>query len=271
MAEREKEPEQTSETAESGRREKRVGFVHSIIVVFLAVLIVVAISAGVFYFMVKNNVRGIADTLRPYISDNAILSLALPAAEGEDPDAPENLSEKELLKKYDEYRARTKELDKNLKEANDTIEQLKKEAQQASDASTALAENQAALDQIKEEQAKLEADKKAFSEAVAQGDPEGFKAYFQKIDKAAAESIYEEITEKDAANQRIAELAKPFSTMEPERAAAVLTQLLKKDQEALLDIFGALKPGATGLIFEQMDPETAAEITKLLSDRATGQ
>lgn len=268
MAEKLKKVEQTPVPQGSDQGEKPGGIVHSIIVVLSALLVVAVVSFGVFYFAAKNNINGFADTVRPQIKDHPILKLALPAEpEPDDPDDPNYLTQKELLKKYAEYRAKAKKLEESLTAANATIEQVKNDTKLVTDSESILKENQALLETIKEEQAQLEIEKKTISELIARGNTQDFKDYFQMVDKATAEAIYEEILFQDAKDEDKVALAKPFSVMQPKSAATVLTELFTKDKETLLDIFEGLMPNATALILEQMDANTAAEITKLLADR----
>jgi flagellar motility protein MotE (MotC chaperone) len=268
MAEKQKQVEQTPVPQGSDQGEKPGGILHSIVVILLALLIVAVVTIGVFYFAIKNNINGLGDTVRPQIENHPILKFALPAEpKPSDPDDPEYLTQKELLKKYDEYRTKVEMLNKSLNTANEAINQMKSDAESNTKSETEIKDNQVLLDSIKEEQTKLEAEKKTLSELIAKGDTQGFRDYFQKVDKATAEAIYKEIIIQDAQNENKVELAKPFSIMEPKSAAGVLTQLFEEDQNTLLDIFEGLKPNAAALIFEQMDSKTAAEITKLLSDR----
>lgn len=268
MAEKQVKEEKTPEPVKSKPKEKTGGIIHGIIVVLLALLVVALVSLGVFYFAIKNNVNGLANVFKPYIENHPIFKLALPAEFlPEDPDDPKYLSEKALLKKYEEYRTRTKELEESLKAANKTIEDLKVSAENTSQSAIVLSENQAVLDSIKQEQAKLDEEKKKFSELIASADKEGFKNYYQKVDKATADAIYKEVVTEEVLSENKLLQAKPFSLMEPESAAKVLTELYAKDKETLLDIFEGLKPSAAALILEKMDAKTAADVTKLLSDR----
>jgi flagellar motility protein MotE (MotC chaperone) len=265
MEEKQIPEKQTPKPADNNQR-KPTGIMHSIIVILLALLIVVLVFSGVFYFSVKNNIYGFADFLKPKIENHPVLKLALPSEPEEfDPDDPENLTQDELLRKYNEYRLKNKELSQKLEGANAVIRRLEAEAALKSDNESILAENQAVLKTIREEKEKLESDKKAFSELVARQDPEKFKEYYQRIDKEAAHAVYEKIIMQESINKEKSEKAKPFAEMEPVNAARVLTELYSLDKEALLDIIEGLKPGQWGLILEQMDSKTAAEIISLLS------
>lgn len=260
--------EQLPEPQKEFQLKSQGGLLHTIIVILLALLIVLLVSTGVFYFTVKNNINGIGDSLRPNFVSHPIFKHFLPeSSEIIDPDDPQYLSEKELLKKYDEYRKKVKELEESLQASNNTIAELMKEVENYSDNEKILAENQSTLERIREEQAELELEKKTIAEMIVNNNRDGFKEYFQKIDKALAEELYSKLLEEDIKVQDKKDLAKPFASMEPQSAASVLTELYKKDKENVADIFEGLKADAGGLIFEYMDPQIAAEITQMLTDR----
>ncbi|NLU51841.1 MAG: hypothetical protein GXX10_03125 [Clostridiaceae bacterium] len=265
MADKQKLVDNTPEPQGSVKVKKPGGILHSLVVVLLAVLVVFAVSAGVFYFTVKNNINGIADSLRPSIKDNPLLSLALPKEY--DAEDPSLLTEEELKKKYNEFRNKIAELEKSLEESNSTIEELNQKLASVGDEQAILEENKQLLAQIMEEMEKIEEEKKSISEMVIRGDTEGFKNYFEKVDKATAEAIYKEIVAQGAVDEEKKALSKSFSSMDPESAAQVLTELYKKDKEVLLDIFEGLKADAGASILAQMEPQTAADITKMLADR----
>ena len=253
---------------ENNQGEKPGGIWHSIAVILLALLIVAVVTIGVFCFAVKKNINGLAESVGPQIKNNPVLKHILPAElRTVNPDDPQFLTEKELLKRYEECRKRTAELEELLNQANETIEQMQQQSKEYADAKAVLAENQTALETIALERAKLAADEKALSVLIAKGDTQGFREYFEKVDKATAEAIYEEIITEDITSEEKLKLAQPFSSMEPNNAAGILSALFKKDQNTLLDIFEGLKSSKAALILEQMDAETAAEITNLLSNR----
>ena len=133
-----------------------------------------------------------------------------------------------------------------------------------------LPKNRLLLESIEAEE-ELEAERKSLAELIARGDTEGFKNYFQKVDKATAETIYAEIMKEAAISEEKKALAKPFSTMNPQGAANVLTELFSDDKEAALDIFEGMEPKVMAPILERMDAKIAAEIYGLLSDRRLGR
>ena len=269
MAQKQKKVDQTPVPQGNNQAKAPGGISHSIIVVLLALLVVAVVSFGVFYFAVKNNVNGLADTVRPMIKEHPILKVALPKIY--DPEDPAYMTEKELQQKYNEYREKTRLLNESLDEAQNTIDQLQKEAQSTSDSAALLAQNQAILEAVKAEQSKLEEEKKRLSDLIAKGDTKSFRDYYQKVDKETAEAVYKEIMTEEIKLEEKGALSKPFSIMDPASAAKVLEELYERDQQTLLDVFEGLKSNAAALILEEMNAKTAANITKLLSDRKLGR
>lgn len=267
MAEKEKRPEQNPVPQGSDQGEKPGGILLSIVVILLALLVVAVVTIGVFYFAVKNNVNGFAHTVKPQIENHPLLKFALPDEMRAEEEKPENLTEKQLLKKYDEYRVKVAELNESLSAANATIEQMQNDARSDQELEAVTEENRRLLESIKAEQMALEEEQKILADLMVKGDTEGFKEYFQNINKETAEIIYKEVVIREALNAEKVESAKPFSLMEPINAAGVLKELFIQDQSSALDIFEGLKPNASALILEKMDAKTAAEITKLLSAR----
>ena len=272
MEEKGKKEKQVSEQKQSTNSEKPGGCLHSIIVVLLAFLVVTVVFSGVFYFTVKNNISGLADSLKPYIKDYPILKVFMPDdLSGYDPEDPKYLSDKELLKKYQEYREMVLSLQQELDEAKKTIEGMDAEKKALADMETKTQENRQILQTIEDKKTELEDIKKSLAELIAKGDPEGFKEYFQKIDKAVAQAVYAEIMKEAAISEEKKELAKPFARMNPQGAADVLTELFSRDKEAVLDIFEGMDPKIMAPILEKMDAKIAAEIYGLLSGRRLGR
>lgn len=272
MAEKERQAERTSEHEQNNQSENPGGCLHSIIVVVIAFLVVFIVFVGVFYFVAKNNINGMADSLKPHVKNYPILKVFIPKdLAGYDPEDPKYLTDKQITEKYEEYREKVRVLSESINDANKTIENMKTESQSLADMVAKTEENRLILESIEAEKVTLEVERKAFAELIARGDPEGFKNYFQKVDKATAEAVYNEIMKEIAVSEEKKALAKPFSTMNPQGAANVLTELFSKDKEALLDIFEGMEPKIMALILEKMDAKIAADIYGLLSDRKLGK
>jgi len=235
--------------------------------VLLALIVVAMVFCGVFYIILKNNVYGLGESFRPIFQDNPVLKLALPETKEEDPDAPENLSDSEIRKKYAEYRQKVADLTAQLEEANRKISEYEEKQGIIDRNQAVLEEDRQVLESIREEQAKLEEQKAEVARLIASGDREGFKEYFSQIDSETAETIYKELVKEDVNEEIKKQLAKPYASMDPASAAKVLSELWKKDQETALGIFEGLNASAKAQILENMEASTAADITRSLSDK----
>ncbi|NLW01862.1 MAG: hypothetical protein GX027_01170 [Clostridiaceae bacterium] len=259
-----KNPKPTGRSPEGKSRKILQGF----LAVMLALVVVAMVFCGVFYIILKNNVYGLGEAFRPVFQNNPILKLALPPLPGEfDPDAPENLTDAEIRKKYAEYRQKVAELTARLDEANELIGQYESDQSVLEENRVVLEANEKLLASIEKEQEKLEQQKLEVTELIASGNKEGFLEYFAQIDPETAEAIYKELAREDINRQVKAELAKPYAAMDPASAARVLAELWSKDQETAIGVFEGLNANAKAQILEKMEASLAAEITKTLSDR----
>lgn len=131
-----KNPKPTMQNPEGKSRRILQGF----LAVMLSLVIVAMVFCGVFYIILKNNVYGLGEIFRPAFQDNPILRLALPPLPQEvDPDAPENLTDTEIRKKYVEYRQKVADLTTELNEAYGVISQYESDQ-------SVLEENKAVLE-----------------------------------------------------------------------------------------------------------------------------
>ena len=259
-----KNPKPTMQNPEGKSRRILQGF----LAVMLALVIVAMVFCGVFYIILKNNVYGLGEIFRPAFQDNPILRLALPPLPQEvDPDAPENLTDTEIRKKYVEYRQKVADLTTELNEAYGVISQYESDQSVLEENKAVLEANEKLLISIQNEQGKLEQQKIEVAELIAGGNKEGFMEYFAQIEPETAEAIYKELVREDINHQIKTELAKPYAAMDPASAARVLSELWSKDQETAIGVFEGLNANAKALILEKMEASVAAEITKTLSDK----
>lgn len=268
MAEKTNEKTNSSVTISKNNDNFTRRILQGFLAVLLSLVVVAMVFFGVFYIILKNDVYGLGEAFRPVLKDIPVLRLALPALPVEaDPDAPENLTDAQIRKKYEEYRQKVADLTEQLEEANRVISQYEEEHGILEKNQAVLESNQELLESIREEQARLEQQKAEVARLIASGDKEGFREYFAQIDSEIAEAIYKELVKEDVNQQKMAELAKPYAAMEPSSAARVLTELWKKDQETAIGIFGGLSASAKAQVLEKMEAPTAAEITRALSEK----
>lgn len=260
----------------SDRKGESEGLLHGLLTVLLSMLIVLVVFGGAFYYVLKNNVYGIGEQFRPSIERIPVIKLALPPLpETEDPYDPKHLTQRELLEKYNELRNVKAEMTDRLEEISEQLAELEKEKEQwfslKEEAEANKAENLKILEKIEEEKAKLEADRKELSRLIVEGDSNGFKEYFEKVDEESAQKLYQELIEQDAASQKLKSLTKPYEEMDAVNAANILTELGNSDMPLLVDLIGAMKADAAAEIVENMDPEFAAGLMQRLADKKLGK
>ncbi len=242
-----------------------LGPVKGIVLIVSACLIIIFLFSATFLAAVKINYKGLGEIVRPTFQHNAVLKYVLPPLK--DPDDPKYLSDEELVAKYSEYRDNNARLAEEIAQLKASIEALSAEsAAVAANLSSKEAELLEATEEqrnIAAEREKLEADKKAFDEMVANNDTEGFKTYFAQMNQETAEVIYKELVKLDLYAVEKEAVAKPFTLMTPSSAAGVMSELWQKDQQLTADVLGGMGSMASAQILEYMDPKVVADITKL--------
>lgn len=259
----------------SDRKGESDGILHGLLTVLLSILIVLVVFGGAFYFVLKNNIYGLGEQLRPSLERIPVLKLALPPLpESEDPYDPKHLTQSELLEKYNYLRNTEKKLTADLEDANRRLAELENEKQQwqayREEADAIRTENENTLKQIQEQQALLEETRKKLSGFIAEGNKEGFKEYFEMLDPDTAREIYTELTKERVVDQKMKDLAKTYQEMEPEAAAQILTKIGAQDMPLLIDLIGAMKDDVAAEIIESMEPEFAADLMKQIADQSLG-
>ena len=271
MSELNTPPKGGSETQGSGGKKKAGGLIPSVLAVLVALLLVAVVFAGAFFVVLKNDMFGLGERYRAEFQKNPILRLALPDAPAEfDANAPQNLTQEELLKKYDEFRRKATALQMELDATHSTLsaieaQNLSKSAVEMAQAATEAA-IQAELASLAKQKADLEALSLKIGEMAATGDTTGFKAYFEKLDPKTAAGIYAKIIGDQALAGQAKQAARPFELMDRKKAAEVMKELWSKDKTLLISIVSANKPQTLAEIMKNMDATLAADITKSLAD-----
>lgn len=248
------------------------GLLDGLLTISVSILIVLIIFGGAFYYVLKNDIGGLGEYFRPSIGRIPVLKLALPPLpESEDPYDPKHLTQQELLVKYNELRNLTKELSEQLENANKHIEELQKEKNQWSamkdEASAILQKNEETLKQVMDKMEQLKLEKQEVDRLIAMKNPEGFARYYEKVDAANAQELYKEIVAEEVAKEDMKNLAKPYTEMEPNNAAAILTEIGREDMELVVNLIEAMKSNVRAEIIENMDPKFAAEVMKSIADK----
>ena len=254
------------------KKETKSVILDGLLTVLLSILIVLIVFGGAFYYLLKNNIGGIGEYFRPSIERIPVIKLALPPLpETEDPYDPIHLTQQELIAKYNELRNANRELSEQLEIANNRISELEREkgewASMEENAQAILAKNEETSQKILEQMEQLDRDKKELDRLIAMGNPEAFARYFEKVNPENAQELYAEVVKNQAVKESYKSLATPYTEMEPANAAAILTELGKKDMELVVNLIEAMKNDVKAEIIENMDPGFAADIMKNIADR----
>lgn len=248
------------------------GILDSVLTILVSIVIVLMVFGGTFYYLLKNDIGGLGEYFRPSIERIPVLKLALPPLpESEDPDDPKHLTEKELINRYNEYRSENKELKKQLEYANSRITALESEKGQwqtkEDEAAAILDQNENTLNEILKQMEQLEQLKKEVDRLIAMGNPDAFASYYEKVDAENAQELYREIIAEKTVREEYKNLAKPYTEMEPDYAAAILTEMGSKDMDLVVNLIEAMNNDVKAEIIENMDPKFAAEVMKSIAEK----
>jgi len=241
---------------DNNENEKSAG---SKIIAAVIVLFIVLIWLAVFVVLIKLDFGGFGNSiLRPLLKDVPIVNMILP-----------NVSEEQVAYENDyPYNSLGEAIDriKELEAINDTLTKS-----QSSEADK-IKELQAEVDRLKvfeENQKAFEDRVKEFDEKVVFADQapdiEEYKKYYESIDPTHAEEIYRQVVEQMQYDESIKEKADIYRKMKPAEAAAVL-QTMTADIDLVSEMLRAMRPSESSLILAEMDPTSAAKITKKMFD-----
>lgn len=94
---------------------------------------------------------------------------------------------------------------------------------------------------------------------------EAYKEFYEMIDPTNAEEIYRQVVEQMQYTYGIKEKAEIYRKMEP-KAAALVLETMTADLRAVSEILLAMRPRESAAILDEMDPVSAARITKVMLD-----
>lgn len=228
------------------------------IAIFFVSLIILLIWLAIILLLIKWDVGGFGSTvLAPVLKNIPYVNRILPDG------AVEELSTEENAYAFD-----------SLDEAVNKIKELEIQLAEAQNASTDDAayitdlENQAAeLQQYKLEEADFEAEKQKFYEEVVFSDSapdiEEYKRYYESIDPANADILYRQVVEQTAANDKIDEYVKTYSSMKPKEAAAIF-DTMTDNLQLVSDILENMDTQSRADILGKMNAETASKVTEIM-------
>ncbi len=225
--------------------------------VFLVTVIIVAVWVAILCVLIKLDVGGVGtNILKPILKNVPVVNKILPS---EHPRGGEE----------DEYSNYT-----DLDEAIEQIRTLEQELQATQEENLAyeseigdLKEEVDRLKNFENDQLEFEELKNEFYEEVvyAENGPgaDAYQKYYEAMDPASAEYLYQQVIQEEAASSEIEEYAKAYSSMKPKDAAAIF-DTMTSDLDLVAKILNAMSADDRGNILSQMNEDNAARLTKIM-------
>lgn len=244
---------------------------YGIITVITSVLIFLIVFAGASYYILHNNINGLAEKYRESLQNLPIAKYALPPLpQGEDPENPKYLNETQLIEKYNELRQTRDNLKKELESANGTISELQaikdNQEQALLEVDNMKKKVELAQQDIDKQKEQLSKEKEAVDKLIASGDKTGFKQYFESIDPELAGQIYGDIIQKEKISEETKDFAKRYESMEPSATAGIFESMGTSKIDLIVDILGNMKSSVYAEILGEMRPDFAAKVTEKMAE-----
>jgi flagellar motility protein MotE (MotC chaperone) len=229
-------------------------------VTFIATVFIVLLWLAVIVVIIKLDVGGFGSgVLAPVLKNVPVINRILPSGtttETLDPDM------------YGGYT--------NLQDAVSRIYALETELEAVKGASAVKDERIAALEaevtrlsEFETMQVDFQRIRNEFYEEViyAENGPgaEEYARYYETMDPTTAEFIYKQVVEELQVSKEIQDYVQAYSSMKPKEAAALFEKMTDTEGIQLAArILGAMNPEDRAKIFNEMDKDIAARITKIL-------
>ena len=225
---------------------------------FFITLFIVALWLVVIGVVIKMDVGGFGSSvLTPILKDVPVVKRILPG---------NSLTETKDGESYGGYTS--------LRDAVDTIESLEKQLEQVqnenktkdADLNTLKAEV-LRLQPFEEKQVEFQRIRTEFYEEViyAENGPgvEEYQKYYESMDPTTAEYLYKQVIAQQQADQKILDYAATYSQMKP-KAAAQVFENMTGDLQLVADILNAMSAESRANIMNNLSPEVAAKLTKIM-------
>lgn len=231
--------------------------------IFLVTLLIVCIWIAIICLMIKLDVGGFGSSiLYPVFKDVPVINKILPAVQEEYVD----VDDEDEGQGYGGY-ANIKEAVSYIKELELQIEQLQNTANSDSEYVTELEEEVKRLQTFEDSQVEFERIKDQFYNEVVYADhgpgPEEYKKYYESINPELAEEIYRQVVSQVETDSIMQDYVQAYTSMKPKEAAGIF-EAMTDDLVLASQILKAMDSESRGKIMGVMDPEIAAQITKIM-------
>lgn len=225
---------------------------------FLVTAFIVAVWIAILCVLVKLDVGGVGtNVLKPLLKDVPVVNKILPS------ERRRGDEEEDEYSGYDD-----------VGDAVAQIRQLEQELQMAQEQNLSYAneiselkEENSRLQNFESSQLEFERLKNEFYEEVvyAENGPgvEEYQKYYEAMDPATAEYLYQQTIQETAANKELEDYVATYSSMKAKEAAAVF-DTMTSDLDLVAKILGAMSADDRAKILEQMNEENAARLTKMM-------
>ena len=229
-------------------------------VTFIATVFIVLLWLAVIVVIIKLDVGGFGSgVLAPVLKNVPVINRILPSS---------SVSETLDPGMYGGYT--------NLQDAVSRIYALETELEAVKGASAVKDERIAALEaevtrlsEFETMQVDFQRIRNEFYEEVIYAEngpgPEEYVRYYETMDPTTAEFIYKQVVEEMQITKEIQDYVTAYSSMKPKEAAALFEKMTDTEGIQLAArILGAMNPEDRAKIFNEMDKDVAARITKIL-------
>ena len=226
---------------------------------FLVTIFIIAIWIAILCILIKLDVGGLGtNVMTPILKDIPVVNKILPAdqtTETQDQEAYYGYTS--LADAVAQIQALELELS-SVQSSNTTyveeIEQLKAEVQR--------------LQTFESQQVEFQRIKTEFYEEVIYAEngpgPEAYKEYFESIDPTTAEYLYQQVVQNLETDSQMSDYAQGYAKMDPSAAAKIFDNMTN-NLDLVAEILWAMDASSRGNILANMDPEIAAQVTKLMN------
>lgn len=233
--------------------------------VVLVTLLIVCVWIAIICLMIKLDVGGFGSSiLYPVFKDVPVIKEILPQVQEEYTDVDDE--DDGSQQGYGGY-ANIKEAVAYIKELELQIEQLQNAANSDEEYVASLEEEVNRLRTFEDSQVEFERIKDQFYNEVVYADkgpgPEEYKKYYESINPELSEEIYRQVIQQVEADSTMKDYVQAYTSMKPKEAAAIF-EAMTDDLVLASQILKAMDSESRGKIMGVMDPEIAAQITKIM-------
>lgn len=259
--------EQKAQKKEARRRAKEIakredelaedeeggGFATFFITVFIVLLWLVVVCV-----IVKMDVGGFGSSvLTPVLKDVPVVNKILPGT---------SLTETTNGESYGGYTSLRDAVDQ-IASLERQLEQVQNESKEKDTELNTLKAEVLRLQPFEEKQVEFQRIRTEFYEEViyAENGPgaEEYRKYYEEMDPSTAEYLYKQVVAQTEEDQKMQEYASTYAQMKPKAAAAAFEKM-ENDMKLVAKILNAMNAESRAAIMNNMSPEFAAKLTKIM-------